>query len=251
MNKTAVVILLIFFIVFAIYHIGQQLPTRPHVNDIWVINLDQDTERWNNIASRTAHIKDIVHRWPATYGKTQTRDDIHKDGVGFAMTQGGDRTSKELSNAGVVGCWLSHKRLLQHLATLDVPDSTGHLISEDDTEFPLDFLKPGDRWHQLYTHVPLDWDIVYLGITQPVGTKIHPNIYKAHNGHGNWGTYCYMVRHGALRSKILPELEWMTDAIDEQYKEKFHKWNVYLIEPNIIPLNQELNDKSTIQTYKK
>ena len=251
MNKPVVYILLTLFLVFASYHIWHQLPAHPHVNDIWVINLDKDRDRWDNIVKRTQHIKDIVHRWPATYGKTQKREDMHKDGVGYAMTQGGDRTSKEISNAGVAGCWLSHKRLLNHLASLDVPDSYGHLISEDDVEFPLDFLKPGDRWHELYKHVPLDWDVVYLGITQPVGTKIHPYIYRAAKGHGYWGTHSYMVRHGALKSKILPDMEWMTDAIDEQYKQYFHKWNVYLIDPSIITLNEKLSENSSIQSYKK
>lgn len=250
-------ILFTLLIVFAVYHIIQQLPSIPQINDIWVINLDKDTERWDNIQKHTRNLN--IRRWPAIYGKEQTHQSLHDKGVGFAMMQGGDRQSSQVNSPGVIGCWTSHVQLLKHLANLDVPDSTGHLITEDDVDFPLDLLQPGARWDQLRHHIPTDWDVVYVGITTPVGTKIHPNIYKAHkpdytkphSESGNWGAYSYMVRHGALRSKILPQLEWMTDALDEQYKENFSKWNVYLIEPNLITLNEALNEKSSIQVNKK
>ena len=227
------------------------LNRRPHVKDIWVINLDKDTERMAAITARTQHIQDIVHRWPATNGKALTREEIHKEGVGYAMTRTGEQEKDkagEMRNRGVVGCWLSHKRLLEHLATLDVPEYYGHLIVEDDVEFPSDFLKPGDEWHAVYKTIPTDWDIVYFGLTEPLGKPIAPRVLRARTAHGdgNWGTHAYMVRHSSIKTKILPWLSHMVDAIDEQYNLKLGDWNVYVVQPAIITLNEEMSKNSSL-----
>lgn len=226
---------------------------RPHVKDIWVINLDKDAQRFENIQARTRHIHDIVHRWSATNGKELTRELAYPDGVGYAMSRTGTQTEDTkgvMRNRGVIGCWLSHKRLLTHLASLDLPDHHGHLIVEDDVEFPADFLQPSDEWHQVYKRVPLDWDMVYFGLTQPRGTPAGDRILRAVSAtpatEGNWGTHAYLIRHGSIRSKVLPALEYMTDAIDEQYNRKFGDWNVYVIEPAIIKLNDTLSQNSSL-----
>ena len=129
----AIVVMIIIVVIFgAVYGLqSYTLSRRPHVKDIWIINLEKDKERLENIYKRTGHIQDIVHRWPATYGKDLTREQINKEGVGYAMTRTGnqkDDLAGVLRNAGVVGCWLSHKRLLTHLASLDVPEYYGHLV---------------------------------------------------------------------------------------------------------------------------
>jgi len=245
----AILLLVAFVLIYQQY----TLVRRPHVKDIWVINLDKDKERWNQITKHTSHIQDIMHRWSATYGNELRREDIHAEGVGFAMTRTGiqkDDNAGVLRNTGVVGCWLSHKRLLQHLAALDVPDYYGHLIVEDDIEIQEDFLKPGDDWHKVYSRIPLDWDMVYLGLTQPIGVPIGERLLRARKANageqGNWGTHAYLVRHGSLKTKILPCLEYMTDAIDEQYNVKFDDWNVYVVEPAILKLNETMSANSSL-----
>ena len=60
----------------------------------------------------------------------------------------------------------------------------------------------------------------------------------------NLGTFCYVVRHGALRSKILPWLRYMVDAYDEQLSLKYGEWESYGITPNIVELNQEIAESS-------
>lgn len=237
----AFIAILIVAIIIASYSVqGYILRRRPHVKDIWVINLDKDKERMSSVLSQTGHIADIVHRWPAVNGKALTRESIHAEGVGYAITRTGNQKEDlagVMRNAGVVGCWLSHKHLLTHLASLDVPEYYGHLIVEDDVQFPTDFLKPGDAWHGLYTKIPTDWDIVYFDITQPIGKPIAHGIIKLRTsvgGEGNWGTHAYMVRHSSIQSKILPFLEHMNDAIDEQYNLKFNSWNVYALAPGLI-----------------
>jgi hypothetical protein len=228
---------------------------RPHVKSIHVINLDKDTERWKHMKETTVKLQLPVERWSAVYGKDLSQDELAEKGIGYAMTRSGKGTyeaqGKDLRNQGVVGCYLSHRALLTHLATLDVPDSYGHLILEDDVNVPSNFLQPEDEWHKVYQTVPFDWDIVYMDITKPVGRKVAPRVIKLEHkfgeAGGNWGSHAYLVRHGSLKTKILPWLTHMIDAIDEQLKYKFNTWNCYAVVPGIIPVNVVLSSDSSIQ----
>lgn len=257
MTKPTVLFLIIGLLLVAIFAYASReflKSRRPHVWDIWVINLDKDTERWVSIQADTQRIEGMVYRWPATYGKLLTQKELILEGVGFAMTRSGDgyKEDERLRNLGTIGCWLSHKRLLQHLANQPVASYAGHLIVEDDVAFPPDFLEVRDAWHKVYSRIPTNWDIVYFGITNPQGESITPEgdilrLKTLSEGGGNWGTHAYLVRHGSIAQKLLPALEWMTDAIDEQYNQYFSEWNVYAVDPNIIPINAEMSEKSSLK----
>jgi len=225
---------------------------RPHVWDIYVINLDKDKERWESVREDTRHIAGMVYRFPAVYGKELTQAQMVAEGVGFAMTRSGDghKEDENLRNLGTAGCWLSHKRLLKQLAEQPVADHAGHLIVEDDVAFPSDFLDVTDAWHKVYQSIPTDWDMVYFGITAPNGPMIAPGVRRLETkvgGGGNWGTHAYLVRHGAIRTKLLPWLEHMVDAVDEQYNMKFSEWNVYAVEPSIIPPKPSMSALSSLK----
>jgi GR25 family glycosyltransferase involved in LPS biosynthesis len=229
---------------------------RPHVKSIHVINLDKDIARWEHMKRSSQKIQIPVERWPAVYGKDLTQDELASKGIGYAMTRSGKgnylEQGKDLRNQAVVGCYLSHRELLTHLASLNVPNTYGHLILEDDVNLPENFLKTDDEWHKVYQTVPMDWDIVYMDITKPVGKMVAPRVIKLTNHtsgseSGNWGSHAYLVRHGAIKSKILPWLKYMVDAYDEQLKYKFDSWNCYAVTPGIILLNSELSNDSSIQ----
>jgi len=227
----------------------------PRIHDVWVINLDKDAERWQNIQSKTNHLQNKVHRWSATYGKDLTRDQAQKYGAGYVITLSRDfekdkQTDRITSaNAGAVGCWISHKRLLAYLAEQPSQDSAGHLICEDDAEFPADFLTGGDAWSKVSANIPADWDIVFLGIKKPiVGTDIAPGIKKMKTtfNKGNWGAHAYLVRHGALKTKILPSIKHMTNEIDIHYDMMADHWNIYVCDPPTVRYNNDLAAKSNI-----
>jgi GR25 family glycosyltransferase involved in LPS biosynthesis len=229
--------------------------TNPSIHDIWVINLDKDKERWANIMDRTHSLPVKVNRWPATYGKDLTRDQAQKYGAGYVITLSRDfekdgKTDKITSaNVGAVGCWISHKRLLTYLSTLPMSDGTGHLICEDDAEFPSGFLTGQTGWSKVSRSIPSDWDIVFLGIKKPViGTDIAPGIKKMRSTYnkGNWGAHAYLVRHGALKTKILPSIEYMTNEIDVHYDMMADHWNIYICDPPAIQYNGGLAAKSNI-----
>jgi len=230
---------------------------RPNIQTIHVINLEKDADRWNNIKAATSDITPPVERWPAVNGKELTQNEMALMGVGYAMTRSGkgpySEQGNDLRNQGVVGCFLSHKTLMERLSNLDVPEHYGHLILEDDVTIPKNFLKEGDEWSNTYKNIPMDWDLVYLDMVNPVGYSIGNNImrlkYKPGPGGGNWGTHAYIVRHGAIKEKVLPWLEHMIDTIDEHYKRQFNNWRVYGVVPGIIKLDPVLSapENSSIQ----
>jgi len=226
----------------------------PNIVSIHIVNLDKDADRWRIMKKKINKIEPLPVRWPAIYGKNLVRTDMHKLGVGFAMIHSGkgsyDRQHKDLRNLGTVGCFLSHRNLLNHLSFTSVPDSAGHLILEDDVNIPQNFLKSGCEWFQKRKEIPDDWDIIYLGINTPIGINISPSVKKlthAIQDQGNWGTHAYIVKHSSLKSKILPWLEYMIDAIDLQLNIKYDDWNVYAFDPAILKLGLAAK-KSTIQT---
>jgi len=228
---------------------------QPIIETIHVINLDKDIKRWDALEPKLKNLEPEPQRWTAVYGKDLVRTDMHKYGVGFAMVHSGEgsyeKQHRDLRNLGTVGCFLSHKALLSSLSNMNLPEDAAHLVLEDDIEIPKNFLKSNDRWSNLKAQIPQDWDIVYLGIHTPIGKLVRPNILKLEHAlqdQGNWGTHAYLIRHGALKEKVLPWLTYMIDAIDLQLNIKFDEWNVYSIQPDIIKLNKKQAKKSTIQT---
>lgn len=255
---------LILIGVIALYLVKfYSLRFRPNIATIHVINLDKDITRWEHMKETTEGLIPRIERWEGVNGKKLTPDEMGAKGVGFAMTISGkgvySEREKDLRNQGVVGCFLSHQSLIKHLGTLDVPDYYGHLILEDDVTIPKNFLKAGDEFSKIQAHVPLDWDILYLDVTEPYGYSIGNNIMKLqykqglNSGNGNWGTHAYIVRHGAIKEKVEPWLEHMVDSIDQHYKRQFNKWKVYAVVPGIIPLDPVLSspENSSIQEAKK
>ena len=226
---------------------------RANIKTIHVINLDKDEDRMAHIKSTTTNLALPVERWSATYGKDLTAEQMAEQGVGYAMTSSGTGpyTKRSMNrNLGAVGCFLSHKTLIERLSTLDMPDHYGHLILEDDITIPQNLLTSDGVWASVRYQIPLDWDVVYLDIVAPQGTSLSNNIMKLkYKPNGNWGTHAYIVRHGAIKKKVLPWLSHMIDAIDEQYNRKFSTWNVYAVVPGIITLDPVLScvEKSSIQ----
>jgi len=257
LSKRNLIILFLFAFVLLILHVirSYSLKYRPNIQTIHVINLDKDIERLTNIQNAAKSAGLPVERWKAITGKDYTQDQLAALGVGYVITNSGKGTYKEqrklenLRNLGSAGCFLSHRTLLEHLQTLNVPDDYGHLILEDDVNIPQNFL---DTWSNIQSSVPMDWDILYLDIAGPRGRNINAKVQKLKYTKGieggNWGTHAYVVRHGFIKT-MLPWLEYMIDCIDQQYKRQFNTWNVYALVPGIITLHAELSadENSSIQ----
>lgn len=238
---------LVIVVIVAAYVWG---PPRPWIRDVWVINLEKAKDRWTHIQSTYKETLPL-HRWDATYGKTTLRAAANADGVDILWSRPCSREEDKQSeyvvkNAGEIGCWLSHKRLLRHLSQQAASAEEGHLICEDDLEFHETWY---EEWKQLAPTIPTDWDMVYLGIHTPIGDRLNGRILKARvkeDTHGNWGTHAYLVRHGSI-PKILDTLRNMSNPIDVQYNFHFDRLNVYIIDPSLLRLNSSLSANSAIQ----
>ena len=224
----------------------------PEINTIHAINLDKDTDRWELMNKQSKMIGFPIKRWPATYGKELHYTDMRKLGIGTAMFRPDrfDSEYKKLVNLGVIGCFLSTRNLLSHLSSENYPSHYGHLILDDDANIPSNLLAKGGTWDKKRKLIPHDWDIIYLGLWKPNGQDINPGIKKLEFNPNlmrqNLATFAYIVKHSSIKKKILPWLKYMVDAIDEQYLLKFNEWNVYAIQPNIISVNDEYAQNSSI-----
>ena len=224
------------------YYISSQIYVTPSIDDIWVINLDKDADRMVYMQAQQARLPHPIQRWRAAYGKEEEREHIARyDGVQMIITKSGDaeenkKSSKVLNKPGEVGCWLSHKRLLTHLHKGNYPPNFGHLICEDDIEVPHDFMA---RWNRVRKTIPKDWDMIYLGIGEPHGTRINEHLLRWRNDRiegGNWGTYAYMVRHKSI-GPILDQLVLMGGPIDLQYYKMLGHMNIYIVNPDLLVVN--------------
>jgi len=237
-------------ILYAIYRFIE-FRQPPTIHSIHVINLDRDTKRWESIQTQANQLGLTVNRFKAIYGKDIPYSQMRVHGVGNAMVRAdrNDHKGEKLHNLGVVGCYLSHRALIEQLGIMNVPDSYGHLILEDDVSLPADFLQPGGSWDRLRQNIPGDWDMIWLRMWKPLGTDVAPGIIKLKSDpriRVNLGTFAYVVRHGAIRDKILPALKYMNDAFDEQINHHFNMWNCYVLHPGIIDINDELQADSAI-----
>lgn len=242
----AIVLVIVFLVVFLLSG------SRPKIGSIHVINLDKDKKRWESIQKVQLSIP--IERWRAVYGKDLSLVEMSKLGIGRAMTMSGKgdyvQQAKDRRNLGQAGCFLSHRTLLEHLASMNVSSNFGHLVLEDDSAIPSTLLD------HTFEEIPSDWDIVYLSITAPKGTRISPKVMKLHHSLkgassdrdlGNYGTHAYLIRHGAIQSKVLPWMRYMIDSIDGQFEMKFDEWKVYAYVPGLLSLDPVLRADSSIQ----
>lgn len=214
---------------------------KPSIDDIWVINLDKDTERLKFILSQEKHLPQKIQRFPAVYGKDLDRDLIaNLDGVQTIISRSNNaeenkRSNKVLNKVGEIGCWVSHKRLLKKLNSQNYPSDFGHLICEDDIIIPKDFSK---QWAKASLAIPSNWDMVFLGAGDVYGTRINKYVVKWKHDRdvANWGTYAYLVRHKSL-GKILDKLVLMSAPIDVQYYKMLGNLNIYALDPVLITVN--------------
>lgn len=241
--------LLLFLSLFLIYLFHRY--RKPTIDDIWYINLDRDLDRQTYFRGMAHRLPKPANRWSGTDGKKEERHTALMDGVSTGFTksmdkEANDKSTKVLNHPGVIGCWLSHKRLLQHLQTLDVPDHYGHLVLEDDIVIPENFQ---EQWNTIQPHIPNNWDFVYFYTMNTYGDRINPYVVQWKNDkiRANAGTQGYLVRHGALPA-ILSKLRYMDSPIDCQYYRHFGDLNVYIVDP---PLIQHSEMESTILTMNK
>ncbi len=149
---------------------------------------------------------------------------------GIGTTHFEDRTRTSF-NLGVIGAFLAHRNLLEHLLIVGA-GKPGTLIFEDDVYIPSDFYA---KLAEAEKSLPPDWDIVFLDKYKEDGTLVNPQwmrIHKDMTAKRSWGIWSYIVRHSSL-PKILAKLEHMLDVPDIQLNKFADELRMYLVRPSI------------------
>ena len=128
----------------------------PGIDDAYVINLDRRADRLKRLWDTSPELERRVERWPAIDGRTLTLTPALRRLL---------RSNDFFWKKAVSGCALSHLGLWWKLAN-ETPDISNYLILEDDVKFRPDWEA---KWKAAVdaSHVPEDYDIIYLGGVLP------------------------------------------------------------------------------------
>ncbi|KAJ1656164.1 hypothetical protein IWQ61_004221 [Dispira simplex] len=144
-----------------------------------------------------------------------------------------------------LACWRSHMNIYQDVVRRNLPRA---LILEDDIDLELNVT---DIVETKLQHIPLDWDIFYLGHCS-VG-KYYGEMWDKEHGirllNGGWCTHAYMVtQRGAQR--LLNLLAKPTAALDQMLAELGEKQTLlpYAAEPQVVAQLRREDDPSDISS---
>jgi len=169
--------------------------------------------------------------WPGVVIKKTEIDSLPALGVGTTTYK--DRTGR-IFNLGVIGAFLAHRNLFEHIAATGT-EKMGTFISEDDIDIHPDFYQ---KLAAVQAEIPADWDIIFLDKNIPTiqGKQVSPHIMKLDKdvtATKNWGIWSYIVKNSSVAPKILPCMEHMMDVPDIQLARFADRINMYLITPSI------------------
>lgn len=181
---------------------------KPELADIWVINLDKSSDRWTEMRRQFSLCSDLppVHRWSATDGRALGPADFEHLKIPWFMRPEAASELRKKRRAGEIGCYLSHRRVLEHLATQPAKPWEFHLILEDDVILSSNFLATFQ-----VVEIPADCDILFLGINNPKLGAEKDGIARVHR---IASLHAYAVRHSSIPT-ILETLRYMFDPVDE------------------------------------
>jgi len=200
---------------------------RPYLATVSVINLDKSTGRWTDMQPQLAKLKATARRWPATDGRAMSEDDYKAAGIPHLILPSFAKEDLQKKRKGEIGCYLSHKRLIENLGQKWCLPNAGHMILEDDVDIDDNFREVLGR---AFWDLPADWDILYLGIIDKDIQMDAPQglIARVYKG---WGTFGYIVRHGSI-PKILDRIGIMFDPIDDMFYQS--GLNLYAVYPFVV-----------------
>lgn len=202
---------------------------KPTIVTAHVINLKSSADRFTRFSENANAAKLKITRWNAIDGLSIKESDCCRLGVSKYIY----KYAKEHKQPGLIGCYLSHRSLLNHLRKVSCGANDAHIIFEDDAYIPSDFW---NKWDTMVRDLPHDWDIVQLGVTFPNLQNVHGSIHIGNGCKGNVGGFAYAVRHSSL-SKICKHIEYMYDPLDVMIRNQWRNWRIYILWPQVCPHN--------------
>jgi GR25 family glycosyltransferase involved in LPS biosynthesis len=221
---------------------GSAAPHSKFFDHAYAITLDENSRRYQKMKglATAAHVP--LQPWKGVKITPRERDKLPELGVG--TTNFKDRTGATF-NLGVIGAYLSHRNLLEHIVK-NPGSKPGTLIFEDDVNIPPDFYQ---KLAAVEAEVPADWDFIFIDKFKEKGKMVSKSIMKLEKdmtGMLNWGIWAFIVRNSSIKSKILPLMEHMIDVPDIQLAKHADKLHMYLLRPSIVGLDSETALKSVV-----
>lgn len=228
-----IIYLLLISILYIIYNLIYNIEGFKTKYKLFVINLDNNRDRYEKIKSRCNNQNININRYSAINGKMLNKNGIYNN-VHY---------NKKLS-PGQIGCGLSHIMLLEYIQH-NIKNVEYIIILEDDVIIPKNVIEQLDN---ILEKAPKNWDILYLGGSNIIGYKVKKMFIKPKTGvKGNWGTHAYMIKYNFIKHwlKLINPLQ---KPIDVQGRDQFGLINAYFVYPTLI--NPQWNYESTITNKK-
>lgn len=215
-----------------------QNASQPPFEKAYIITMDESADRYKKVKAMADAAGIPLTKWPGVkIDPTDTQKIQSLPTLGIGSTQFVDRKSV-LRNLGVIGCFLAHRGLLEHIAKTGDP-SKATLIFEDDITIQPNLLQ---GYEAVRHEIPDDWDYIFLNKGHLVGDKISEHIVKLkrapaiQTNDGFWG---FLVKNSSIQERILPRLKYMIDNVDLQINLYADELNLYLIQPPLIWFSED------------
>tara|TARA_A100001015_G_scaffold99663_1_gene110738 strand:+ start:581 stop:1414 length:834 start_codon:yes stop_codon:yes gene_type:complete len=202
---TIIFVILLWRSAIFIYLTQQEGYSNDTTTRFFVINMDKDKERYNNILKyyqNSDFSNEKLNRFSGINGKVIVPDNyLTSDALNelHLIEKNGYRTHHHSLTRGGIGCFLSHyylaKELLKEKSNVDA-----YLIFEDDTRiFPNTYTQIKDSMKT----VPDDWDIVLFYTIRAVGHSENKTFNKIKSF---WGMNCYLINKNGAK-KFVEEVD--------------------------------------------
>lgn len=126
---------------------------------VLVVNLDRSPQRWVSCTPQFEEAGVQVTRFPGTDGKALQAAEVRE-----CSTSSG----RWLCTRGMIGCFLSHRRIWQHVVQEQLPAA---VVFEDDVRICPDF---AEKLRGLLAELPADWDVCLLGAFACMNADVEP-----------------------------------------------------------------------------
>lgn len=209
-------------------------------SEIFVINLDRDTEKLQKVKEEFSKQNLRFTRFPAVDGKKymqETPDDVKNKEIEYLC--------QKFCTPASIGCFLSHRKIWEKIVRDKIPVA---LICEDDVFFSKHFKNIGLIWQE----IPMDWDMIYLGC---LGACNPEQNYSVLNWLFSWmgsnpdrgkkitervfvpdcpsGMHAYALSYeGAC--KLLETIKKVTFHVDVTISRRAKNMNIYAIYPDLM-----------------
>lgn len=172
------------------------------VQHVYVINLDRRPERLERIQMNAHALQIPFNRFAATDGHSLTFETLHEMNVTLLPAY----TRYKNITFGEIGCFLSHYKIWQEVASQHNDNYTA-VVLEDDVHFQPQFRQRLLLALQDARRLMLDWDLIYLG-RRKLGSAARVEIPVA-GCHGrlvkalySWWTVGYVLTSSGARKLV-------------------------------------------------